>query len=369
MKKLVLFSFAVQLIFLVSGQTWQLLNMPDVPGKWTITGIHFTGPNDGWAVGYNYDEVGFAKNIVHGIILQYKDGTWKNADFKAPSADWTFHGVWFLNQQEGWAFGQEKEKKTGLLMHYKNGLWETVDLSFISMKEWVLYDVFFQNEKEGWAVGSTYGKDKPVLLHYINNKWQQEHITDEKKQTLLCTSGNAAGNMFCAGFREGAFGMAGAGRPIGSFIIAKASAGWEVAKLPMMLNNVICRDILVFDESNVFAVGWMPAFQSAPETGKILYFNGKKWSEIEAEGVPKEWNVMSIAMESLETGWAVGSCNKKGILIQLNQGKWIAMGKKTEPQVSEDWMLMSISHDGKGCYYAAGSDKKTSKGIILKYSK
>ncbi len=369
MKTSILTFISTMLLFALLGQTWQSMNMPDLQGKWTITGIHFSGPNDGFAVGYNYDEVGFAKNIVHGVILQYKDGIWKKNEIKTSMTDWTLHGVWFLNPQEGWAFGQDKEKMTGLLLHYKNGLWESVDLSYISLKNWVLYDVYFASEKEGWAVGGTYGKDKPVLLHYQNNKWKQENIPDEKKQTLLCISGNPSGNLCSGGFREGEFGMIGITRPQGSFIVSNNKGNWESEKLPMLSNNVVCRDIQLIDANNVYAVGWMPAFQSAPETGKILYFNGKKWSENEADGVPKEWNIMSIALENPELGWIAGNSDKKGILIQLNKGKWNALGKKTEPQISDDWMLMSITYDGKGTYYAAGGDKKSSKGLVLKYSK
>lgn len=112
--------------------------------------------------------------------------------------------------------------------------------------------------------------------------------------------------MFAGGFREGEFGLVGAKRPQGSYIIYKTKSGCETAKLPLLSKNVITRNIFCLSPTNVYAVGWMPAFQSAPETGKILHFNGSKWNELEAADVGKEWNITSIAFESADMGWPLG---------------------------------------------------------------
>lgn len=372
MKKLIamISALLISQSLVLHSQTWTSMPVPDLLGKWTITGINFPTPNHGWAVGYLYD-IAFIDAITEGVIIKYNDGKWTRADVAGPSHNWTLHGVWFLDENTGWAFGQNKASSRGLLMKFKDGLWTIVDLEFIDIAEWIIYDAFFASEKEGWIAGGTSGKDGPVLYHYYDGRWEKETAPDFKNQTLLALHGLKTGVLFAGGFREGEFGLAGAKRPQGSYIISKTKSGWETAKLPLLSKNVITRDIFCLSPTNVYAVGWMPAFQSAPETGKILHFNGSKWSEMEAADVGKEWNIMSIAFESADMGWAVGYYpdKKKGLLLGFVKGKFTALSKKTEPQISDNWLLRCVTFDGTGSYYAAGSNEKTNTGIILKLSR
>lgn len=348
------------------AQTWTQMTLPEMTGKWVFTGIAFPTPNSGWAAGY-IDESTTSKAISRGFIMHYSDGNWKVSDFAPPSGHFTFHGIWFLDENEGWAYGQDNTK--GLLMHFKDGNWKMVDLSMVKASEWKLYDLFFINSSEGWAVGGCNGKDKPVVLHFFSGTWKQEDSKEFDKQTLMAIGGTSSGSLYAGGFREGEWGLTGANRANGSFVLSKAGEAWEPAKLPLLSKNVICRDIICLDESNVYGVGWMPAFQSAPETGKVLFFNGKKWAEISVENTPKEWNLMSVAFESTEKGWAVGFSDNKGLLVEISKDKWVALGKKSEPVVSDKWVLRSIAHDGAGNYYAAGGDSKSNKGVMLKLAK
>mgnify|MGYP000853826658 CR=1 FL=1 len=351
---------------MATAHTWTSMNLPEMSGKWVFTGITFPSPNSGWAAGY-VDESTSTKAISKGFVMQFKDGNWKLSEFASPSDNFTFHGIWFLSENEGWAFGQDNAK--GLLMLYKNGNWEKVDLSIVKATEWKLYDVFFLSNGEGWAVGGCDGKEKPVLLHFSAGAWKQEDSKEFGKQTIMAVSAINADNVYIGGFRDGEWGLTGMNRANGSFILSKAGDEWEPAKLPLLSKNVICRDIICLDANNVYGVGWMPAFQNAPETGKVLFFNGKKWTELSVENTPKEWNLMSVAFESPGKGWAVGFSDNKGLLVEINKDKWAALGKKSEPAVSDKWLLRSITCDGAGNYYAAGGDSKSNKGVILKLAK
>lgn len=372
MKNVSLKLFALLLLLSLTGhtQTWTAMTLPEIAGNYTLTGISFPGPDNGWAAGFIY-RTGFFDADVKGLIMHYTDGKWSLADSPSPSDQWDLKGIWFLNDHHGWAFGQDKSKSSGLLLHYNRGVWEIVNLGFVTLKEWVLYDVFFFNENEGYAAGSSWGNDKPVLLHFHDGKWNIEDVADFKKQTLLAVNGVSPDKVYTGGFREGEFGKTGISRALGSYIISGSTGTWEQAKLPLLAKNIICRDISCLSESHIFAVGWMPAFQNAPETGKILHFNGSKWSEIDAGVDAKEWNLMGIAFENAEKGWAAGNypARNKGLLIEYNKGKWIVPGKKTEPQVSDKWILYGICSDKQGNFYAVGSDQAANKGIILKLNK
>lgn len=372
MKKF-LITLSALLIFLsiaVHSQSWTAMTLPDIPGKFTLTDIQFPNATSGWAVGYIYDEGFFSAN-VKGIILHYADGRWQLCDFPAPSENWTLHGVCFLNTDEGWAYGQNKVSSAGIMLHFKHGKWETVDLEFVKRKEWVIYDAFFFNSNEGYAVGSSWGNDKPILLHYKDGAWKPEMVDGFEKQTLLAVHGITPGILCTGGFREGEFGRTGISRALGSYVLLKSKDTWEPAKFPMLSRNIICRDIVCLSEKEIIGVGWMPAFQSTPESGKIIQYNGSKWSEMDAGVDAKEWNLMGLAFESPDKGWAVGNypARNKGLLLEYNKGKWTPLGKKTEPQVSDKWMLRNICYDGSGNYYAVGSDEKVDKGLIIKLTR
>ena len=372
MKKMVallfLFSF---LSFAVSSQNWGLINTPDISGKWTLTAVAFPSPEKGFAVGYDYSDVDFAKAVVKGIILEYNNGKWIKTEVKGSSDNWQLNNVWFLNNNEGWATGMNKEKHVGLLMHYKDGKWDIVELPCPALEKWVLYDVFFLNENEGWAAGGTFGKNGPVLFHYKDGKWNFEIFNEFKTQTIMTIYAKSADNVFAGGFREGDIsGIMQINKAYGSFIINNSN-GWTKAKLPLLSGNVICEDFANIDDNNIYAVGWMPAFQSTPRTGQMLHYNGKKWEDIKLPDVAKEWTLSSVDFSDANNGWAVGYnwSRNKGILLQFNKGTWSSVDKKTEPQVSENWLLRDVVYDGNGNWYAVGGDYKSDKGVILKLQK
>jgi hypothetical protein len=238
-------------------------------------------------------------------------------------------------------------------------------------EKWNLYDVYFLNENEGWVVGGSFGKDGPVLFHYTNGAFTIENPAESKNQTLLSVIAPGPDQVIAGGFKEGALGqIAGFSAPNGSYIIQN-SDNWAPVKLPMLAKNIICEDLAFVDAENIYAVGWMPAFQAAPNTGKMLFYDGKKWSEVKLDDPAKEWSLAAADFSDVKTGWAVGFLEnrKSGLLMEFAKGSWSALGKKSEPVVSEDWILRDVVYDGKGNWYAVGGDYKTDKGVVLLLSK
>lgn len=356
---------------MLSAQAWTAEKLPDLPGKWELRGVHFPAPQLGWAAGFNYEGVGFTKDMTQGLLLRCDQGVWARVDLPAPGTNWNLQGVWFLNESMGWAFGHNREAKTGLLYKYAQGKWELVSLPVVDMKDWVLYEVYFANENLGWAMGGGGKNGKPVLIEYNHGTWSLVSSPEFKEQTILAMHGIGENPVFAGGFKDGDMSSVTNSYASGSFIIQKNGPNWEPVKLPLLSKNIICRDIQCIDAKTVFAVGWMPAFQAAPETGKILTFDGKKWAEMKVDAGAKEWNLFGAAFENADMGWAVGNLpnRKRGLIMEYKKGEWAPLGKKAEPQLGEDWRLYGISRDTKGAYYAVGADYKTNKGIVLKYTK
>ena len=154
---------------------WEIISPPYVSSHWWLNAVHFTSPNEGWAVGWDYE------NYIP-VLLHYENDSWTsivppNVDSEEGSEGGL--AVHFTSPYEGWAVGYETyltpgkiSRRRGILLHYLNGSWANVSPPNIG-PNWDLSGVHFTSSNEGWAVGRTHGgpNDHGVLLHYFNGFW------------------------------------------------------------------------------------------------------------------------------------------------------------------------------------------------------
>ena len=143
----------------VYGQ-WSYVNPPTLSGSWTLTGVHFTSPGEGWAVGA--DLVGGGEK---GVLLRYSGGTWTSINPPSVSQTWNLYGVHFTSPGEGWAVGINISNNTGTILHCSGGTWTSKNPPYVS-PSWKLFGVYFTSPCEGWAVGQDVTNHKGVILHY-----------------------------------------------------------------------------------------------------------------------------------------------------------------------------------------------------------
>jgi len=64
----------------------------------------------------------------------------------------------------------------------------------------------------------------------------------------------------------------------------------------------------------------------------------------------------------------VGSDIKRdtGVLLEFAKKKWKPVGKKELPEISGDWMLWDVKHDGGHSWWAVGKDFDGERGVILR---
>jgi len=103
---------------------WTVVNPPLVSSEWDLSGVYFTSPNEGWAVGADY-----FNNMV--ILLHYLNGSWSSVN--PPIIGYVFapelSGVHFTSPDEGWAVGTIYTSSFnchGVLLHYHDGSWTSV---------------------------------------------------------------------------------------------------------------------------------------------------------------------------------------------------------------------------------------------------
>jgi len=93
---------------------WSSVNPPNVSKDWLLTEVHFTSPDEGWAVGADTTN-------KRGVLLRYSWGTWTSLNPPNVSQDWFLRGVCFYSLNEGWAVGCDKTNRQGVLLHYSLG--------------------------------------------------------------------------------------------------------------------------------------------------------------------------------------------------------------------------------------------------------
>jgi hypothetical protein len=115
--------------------------------------VHFTSPNEGWAVGEDNADLN-----DKGVLLHYVDGVWAPVIPPIVSAYWSLCNVHFTSVDEGWAVGigiPDGGVRAGVLLHYYKGKWESITPPNLST-HWRLSAVHFPSPDEGWAVGEDY---------------------------------------------------------------------------------------------------------------------------------------------------------------------------------------------------------------------
>jgi hypothetical protein len=152
-----------------SDGIWTSVYPPDMGSYWGLSGVYFTSPNDGWALGRGWDDY----SDTWGVLLHYSDGAWTSGTFPDVGSDcWGLDGVHFTSPNDGWAVGWDDSNERGVLLHYSDGTWTLVTSPHVS-SVWWLDSVYFTSPNDGWAVGGRYNvkNTRGVLLHYSNASW------------------------------------------------------------------------------------------------------------------------------------------------------------------------------------------------------
>lgn len=138
------------------GGSWKIDYVrpnPNPPYNPSIHDVWFNAPDDGWAVGSEYDP-DLAE--YKPLFLRYDGGRWKR--FNHNLRDCGFSKLFFLNRDDGWAVNWG-------IAHWDGNKWTKVsDISFLT-------DVFFNSPTDSWAVS----KYSERIYHYDGREWKKVH--------------------------------------------------------------------------------------------------------------------------------------------------------------------------------------------------
>lgn len=134
------------------NQSWSVVDSPS-HAKLKLSGVSFTAPDNGWAVGTE--------------ILRYDGDNWitfaSAEELRIPpqkgiAAKYgSLLSLEMISEDEGWAVGDG-----GTILHYQHGTWQRED----SPVESTLWDVYMRSAEEGWIVGAG-----GTILHFDGTAW------------------------------------------------------------------------------------------------------------------------------------------------------------------------------------------------------
>lgn len=102
-----------------------------------------------------------------GVLLKYANGKWQKENFSPEIENWTIRSIHFSNPQNGWAVGWDEARKKPLWLKYSGGNWQRVKTKWDEKLE-ELNGVFFLKPGLGFAVGgvSLKGSSPGAFLIY-----------------------------------------------------------------------------------------------------------------------------------------------------------------------------------------------------------
>lgn len=133
-----------------------------------LTGISMVSANEGWAVGYDYDEPGLSSYQSYMLVLHYLNGRWTRVAWTHTGA---LSGVDALPDGDVWAVGTVDMGQTSAVLHLHDG-------AFVGLLEPVPGSLnavqLFSTPAgvDGWAVG-----DGAATIHDQANVWTRTGYT------------------------------------------------------------------------------------------------------------------------------------------------------------------------------------------------
>jgi photosystem II stability/assembly factor-like uncharacterized protein len=266
--------------------TWENVtaSYPSLPNVTAYYAIQMLSPDNGWAVGGVYPNI--------GVIIHWDGTRWSL--FQQTGAH-TLYGISMRSATDGWAVGQD-----GVIYHYNGATWSLVE----SPTTAVLTDVGFLPNGEGWIVGYD-----GTFLKYTGSSWTL--FTDLRTDRFDFRSVDfSSGHGWTVGAN---FDM-----EIGGQILEYDERLW-LAVTPPTDNKL--NDVSVVSDNDAWAVGANDEYE-----GTIIHWDGKHWQRwYQAELPIPKVALIAVDMASSTDGWAAGAPMSPGgpaVFLHWDGNRW-----------------------------------------------
>lgn len=195
-----------------SGGQWALYTRPSLALNTTLLNVSMYSPNDGWAVGSQFNA-----DTVTGVVAHYQDGAWTQVG--------TFGGANFIRvaaagPNEAWVVGVGGPT-SGILVHCLDGACQQVP----SPTPNILSVVSARSPSQGWI-----GGDGAVIFRRDGSQWTQR--TPTYHQVSL------TGLLIFSDLDGWAIGQSGGlSMPAGAVLFRCVNGAWQVYQLHVRVNG------------------------------------------------------------------------------------------------------------------------------------
>ena len=335
---------------------WKVVVPPNVSSDWWLNDVHFTSPDEGWAVGSDMD--GF------GVLLHYSNGTWTNIPSPILSSYWYLYDVYFTSSNDGWAVGYDGTNHKGVLLHYLNGSWTTtVNLPDIGTS-CGFYGVHFPSSVQGWVVGACDGIG--MAIHYVDGSWSAIDLSELISDwwwlnDVYFTSPNEGWAV--GGTDVGPYGIGGGIRR--GVLLHCLNGSWTMISPPNAGSYWGINRVHFISSNEGWAVG--DTYYNGGKVGVLFHYLDGLWTAIRPPNVSSDWGLSDVHLTSSNEGWGVGwdDENLRGIIIHYQNGSWTNINL---PDVSMNWELKGVHFVSPYEGWAVGRDWVNNRGVLLKYS-
>jgi hypothetical protein len=250
-----------------------------------LTGLAFSAPNNGWAVG-QYVDVVDPQN--RGALIYHYDGaTWTPA---AQSVGVPLTKVAAAPDGQAWAVGNFQTPNT--LLHFDGQQWQTLTLPFTQSVHPM--DIVMLPNGDGWLIGGiapTAGVAGSVIARYHNGAWAVQQTIDNTLLSHLSMATDAAGIV-----------------TDGQNIYQYDGVTWRLAQLPADWKQLRVDVIGMASATS----GWAMADSPNSDTAKtcdlaFLRYTTQGWQTQTLTGIPscREGAIKAFGFQG-DVGWAVG---------------------------------------------------------------
>lgn len=251
---------------------------------YTLTGIAFSNPQEGWIVGRK------------GAILHYNGNNWESWESPVKT---DLAGLALDLDGRGWAWGVYSDSGGSALLRLEGKQWREVS-SPASLP--VIRAVFVLSPTLTWMLASDLNGTMAEILRYNGKAWLQEKKIAFKGAANIQMRSSLAGWVDAYAHNQ---------------VLVNINGGWRVYTLTSPQGCGINQIRLLAPDT-----GW-----AVGEDGCIFKFDGNHWA---LEKTPAMVNLRQLWMNSAKDGWAMG---QNGTIYHYNGRDWQSSDSPTSETI------------------------------------
>lgn len=294
----------------VNGKVWRALPSPT---KQQLFSVDMVRPDLGWAVAGDATFID-EKYAWESSILRWDGRRWTE-ETKVP---YWLHGIDMLNEDEGWAVGQNYMAG----VHRKNGKWTEVDRAVPRVP--YMSEVSAINEDDAWMAGG--GGE---IFTYNGAKWDV-FIAPDVMKTIRSMDMLDANTGWVVG---GGWDTESEQKETVPMIASYDGKQWASDESPV---DELWYGVDAVADDDAWAVG---------SNGAIIHWDGSAWKSVES---PAKNRLSDVAMASARDGWAVG--DEPGVALHWDGKAW----SRVRLPLEEKFYEVSVLKDGSAMAVGGG---------------